>query len=82
MQDLMKGKRGLIMGIANDHSIAWGIARTLAAQGGLCRAGGSGEGEGGWCIRNGSEQETSLKANHWMSCSAKAGHPVRRGFEV
>ena len=33
MQDLMKGKRGLVMGIANDHSIAWGIARTLAAQG-------------------------------------------------
>ncbi|MDP6174107.1 MAG: SDR family oxidoreductase, partial [Rhodospirillales bacterium] len=30
---LMKGKRGLVMGIANDHSIAWGIARTLAAQG-------------------------------------------------
>src|ERR1700750_877399 len=30
---LMKGKRGLIMGIANDHSIAWGIAKTLAAQG-------------------------------------------------
>src|SRR5204862_8072025 len=33
MQDLMKGKRGLIMGIANDHSIAWGIAKTVAAQG-------------------------------------------------
>src|SRR5579871_4803861 len=33
MQDLMKGKRGLVMGIANDHSIAWGIAQTLAAQG-------------------------------------------------
>ena len=33
MQDLMKGKRGLIMGIANDHSIAWGIARAVAAQG-------------------------------------------------
>src|SRR4051812_23608372 len=33
MQDLMKGKRGLGMGIANDHSIAWGIARTLATQG-------------------------------------------------
>ncbi len=30
---LMKGKRGLIMGVANDHSIAWGIARTLASQG-------------------------------------------------
>src|SRR5215472_16473329 len=33
MQDLMKGKRGLIMGIANDHSIAWGIAKTLAGEG-------------------------------------------------
>src|SRR3954471_21980019 len=33
MQDLMKGKRGLIMGVANDHSIAWGISKTLAGQG-------------------------------------------------
>src|ERR1700738_4144210 len=33
MQDLMKGKRGLVMGIANDHSIAWGIAKAVAAQG-------------------------------------------------
>ena len=33
MHDLMKGKRGLVMGVANDHSIAWGIAKTLAAQG-------------------------------------------------
>jgi enoyl-[acyl-carrier protein] reductase I len=31
--DLMKGKRGLIMGVANDHSIAWGIAKTLADHG-------------------------------------------------
>jgi enoyl-[acyl-carrier protein] reductase I len=30
---LMKGKRGLVMGVANDHSIAWGIARALAAHG-------------------------------------------------
>jgi enoyl-[acyl-carrier protein] reductase I len=33
MNDVMKGKRGLIMGVANDHSIAWGMARTLRAQG-------------------------------------------------
>ena len=33
MQALMEGKRGLIMGVANDHSIAWGIAKTLAAHG-------------------------------------------------
>ena len=31
--DLMKGKRGLIMGVANDRSIAWGITQQLAAQG-------------------------------------------------
>lgn len=30
---LMKGKRGLVMGVANSHSIAWGIAKSLADQG-------------------------------------------------
>ena len=33
MSQLMAGKRGLIMGLANDKSIAWGIARALADQG-------------------------------------------------
>jgi len=33
MSLLMRGKRGLVMGVANDHSIAWGIAKTLADQG-------------------------------------------------
>ena len=33
MSDLMKGKRGLIMGVANDHSIAWGIAKKLSEHG-------------------------------------------------
>lgn len=31
---LMQGKRGLIMGVANNRSIAWAIARAIAAQGG------------------------------------------------
>jgi NAD(P)-dependent dehydrogenase (short-subunit alcohol dehydrogenase family) len=31
--DLMRGKRGLIMGLANDKSIAWGIARALGDAG-------------------------------------------------
>ncbi|MBY0329155.1 MAG: enoyl-ACP reductase FabI [Acetobacteraceae bacterium] len=30
---LMAGRRGLVMGVANDRSIAWGIARAVAAQG-------------------------------------------------
>ena len=33
MAGLMKGKRGLVMGVANDRSIAWGIAAALAAEG-------------------------------------------------
>jgi enoyl-[acyl-carrier protein] reductase I len=33
MGDMLKGKRGLIMGVANDKSIAWGIAREMAAHG-------------------------------------------------
>lgn len=33
MPGLLEGKRALVMGVANDRSIAWGIARALAAQG-------------------------------------------------
>ncbi|WP_072746790.1 enoyl-ACP reductase FabI [Oceanicella actignis] len=33
MTGLMQGKRGLVMGVANDHSIAWGIARVLHEHG-------------------------------------------------
>src|SRR5947209_19707374 len=33
MSQLMQGRRGLIMGVANDHSIAWGIAKTLSGHG-------------------------------------------------
>lgn len=33
MAGLMKGKRGLVMGVANERSIAWGIASALAAEG-------------------------------------------------
>lgn len=33
MADMMRGKRGLIMGVANERSIAWGIAKTMAKEG-------------------------------------------------
>ncbi len=33
MTGFMQGKRGLIMGVANNHSIAWGIAKAVAARG-------------------------------------------------
>ena len=31
---LLSGKRGLVMGVANERSLAWGIARAAAAHGG------------------------------------------------
>ncbi len=33
MSDVLKGKRGLVMGVANERSIAWGIARAMADAG-------------------------------------------------
>lgn len=33
MAELMRGKRGLVMGVANERSIAWGIAKALADEG-------------------------------------------------
>ena len=33
MKEAMKNKRGIILGLANDHSIAWGIAKALHEQG-------------------------------------------------
>ncbi len=33
MTGLMAGKKGLIMGLANDRSLAWGISKALAEQG-------------------------------------------------
>ena len=32
MAELMKGKRGLVMGVANERSIAWGIAKAMHEQ--------------------------------------------------
>ncbi|WP_424930897.1 enoyl-ACP reductase FabI [Amaricoccus macauensis] len=33
MAQLMAGKRGLVLGVANDHSLAWGIAKVLSSHG-------------------------------------------------
>ncbi len=36
MGGLFEGKKGLILGVANDHSIAWSIAQQVMAGGGIC----------------------------------------------
>ena len=33
---LFDGKKGLILGVANDHSIAWAVAQQIMAEGGTC----------------------------------------------
>ena len=33
MSKFLEGKKGLVVGIANDHSIAWGIAKSLSDEG-------------------------------------------------
>ena len=46
MAELMKGKRGLVMGVANERSIAWGIAKALADEGAELAFSYQGEGFG------------------------------------
>ena len=33
---MFEGKKGLILGVANERSIAWAIARTILDEGGIC----------------------------------------------
>ena len=33
---LFDGKKGLILGVANDHSIAWAVAQQIMSEGGQC----------------------------------------------
>ena len=67
MQDLLKGKRGLIMGVANDHSIAWGIAKTLAAQGARLAVTYQGEALG----RRVKPLADQLHADHVLPCDVE-----------
>ena len=63
---LMQGKRGLIMGVANDRSLAWGIAAACAAQGAELAFTYQGEALGSGCGR-------------WRTASGRiAGAAVRR----
>ena len=71
MTQLMQGKRGLIMGVANDHSIAWGIARTLAAHGATLAFSYQGEALG----RRVKPLADSVGASLLLSCDVGRQHP-------
>ena len=63
----MRGKRGLIMGVANDHSIAWGIAKALHGEGAELAFTYQGEGFGKR-VRPLAEQ---LQSNLVLSCDVE-----------
>jgi enoyl-[acyl-carrier protein] reductase I len=75
-QDLMSGKRGLVMGVANDHSIAWGIARRLAAEGAELAFTYQGEAFG----RRVRPLAASLGATTLMSCDVEDAESLDKAF--
>jgi enoyl-[acyl-carrier protein] reductase I len=77
MTELMAGKRGLIMGVANDHSIAWGIAKALAAQGAEIAFTYQGEGFG----RRVKPLAASLGSELLLPCDVEDTASVKKVFE-
>jgi enoyl-[acyl-carrier protein] reductase I len=73
---LMSGKRGLVMGVANDHSIAWGIARRLAAEGAELAFTYQGEAFG----RRVRPLAASLGATTLMSCDVEDAESLDKAF--
>ena len=74
---LMAGKRGLVMGVANDHSIAWGIAQALAAQGAEIAFTYQGEAFG----RRVAPLAESLGGKLLISCDAELDDELDQAFE-
>jgi enoyl-[acyl-carrier protein] reductase I len=73
---LMSGKRGLVMGVANDHSIAWGIARRLAAEGAELAFTYQGEAFG----RRVRPLAASVGATTLMSCDVEDAESLDKAF--
>lgn len=74
---LMDGKRGLIMGVANNHSIAWGIAKALRAHGAELAFTYQGEAFG----RRVKPLATSLGSEIVLSCDVEDVETVDKVFE-
>jgi enoyl-[acyl-carrier protein] reductase I len=75
-EGLMAGRRGLIMGVANDHSIAWGMARALKAQGAELAFSYQGEAFG----RRVRPLARSLGSNLVIECDVEAPEATARVF--
>jgi enoyl-[acyl-carrier protein] reductase I len=76
IKELMAGKRGLVMGVANDHSIAWGIAKRLAEHGAEIAFTYQGEAFG----RRVRPLAESIGANLVMSCDVEDAESLDKVF--
>jgi len=74
----MGGKRGLIMGVANDHSIAWVIAKALAAEGAELAFTYQGEALG----KRVAPLAESLGSKHVLSCDVEELASVDEAFSA
>src|SRR5436309_15980833 len=77
-EGLMAGRRGLIMGVANDHSIAWGIARVLKAQGAELAFSYQGEAFG----RRVKPLAKSLGSDLLVECDVEAPEAMAKLFDI
>lgn len=75
---VMSGKRGLIMGVANDRSIAWGIAKACHEQGAELAFTYMGEAFGKRAI----PLAQSIGAKHILDCDASDGASLDAAFKV
>jgi enoyl-[acyl-carrier protein] reductase I len=75
---MMKGKRGLVMGVANDHSIAWGIARLLAAHGAEIAFSYQGDSQ----LRRLKPLAESIGANILLPCDVEDDNQMDAVFDV
>jgi enoyl-[acyl-carrier protein] reductase I len=74
----MEGKRGLVMGVANDHSIAWGIAQKAAAQGATLAFTYQGEAFG----KRVKPLADKVGATHILPCDVEDSASVRSVFDT
>ena len=75
--ELMKGKKGLVMGVANDKSIAWGIASQLAAQGADMAFSYLGEG----LLRRVGPLAESIGVKHLIECDVTSDESMDTAFD-
>ena len=75
--DLLKGKKGLIMGVANDRSIAWGIAKKLSEQGAELAFTYLGDALKKRVV----PLAESLKSNFTLSCDVEKKEDIIRTFD-